>query len=726
LSQAWKLLAIIVSFLFFLGYFLQKAIDTSTFYMTESHEQTLELLSELFSVFVAMSIFSITWYAYNKSRNNHSLFLGAAFFTSGILILFHLLSYPFMPDFLNLNSENKASNFFILSRFFLAIFLLASVYIHKYSLPRLINKKAMGLSIIALLSVLLASVLFQVSLLYIKFNINSSNNINIVLSIITIILLVVAYLYTKRAKETGDNNLLYLSYGSIIILFSNLVYFYYEFSGHFLIICGFFCFFLSLYKSSVELPYEKLAIAEEKLKSDAEERFRIIFDNALDGILIPEIETKKFYMVNNTMCKMLGFDKEELMNMSAMDIHPKKDLPNIMNQFEKQARKEIELIRDIPVQRKDGSIFYADINSTPITINGKIYMLGIFRDVTERKLASEAIQNSEKNLKDAQSLAHIGSWQWIIATDTVKWSEELYHINGLNPNSSAPSYAKMSSCYTPQSWKQLSAAVEKALKTGEPYELDLDMVRPNGTMVYTSVLGKPYYDASGKIAGLHGTVQDITERRLAEEKINKSLLEKEVLLREIHHRVKNNMQIVSSLMNLQTQTIEDKKYKDIFIESQNRIHTMAIIHEKLYRSDNLAQINFKEYIEEIVTNIFSSYRLNTNIKIDINVKNIPINMDTAVPCGLIINELITNSLKYAFPEGRPGKIQISVDSKENNMIQLLISDDGIGIPKEIDIRNTRTLGLTLITALAENQLSGELILNREKGTEFQISFRGTK
>jgi two-component sensor histidine kinase len=174
---------------------------------------------------------------------------------------------------------------------------------------------------------------------------------------------------------------------------------------------------------------------------------------------------------------------------------------------------------------------------------------------------------------------------------------------------------------------------------------------------------------------------------------------------------------------LQSQNIEEKKYKDMFIESQNRIYSMALIHEKLYQSESIAQINFKEYIEGIVSNIFESYGLKSNIKIDNNVENIPIKIDYAIPCGLIINELVTNSLKYAFPDGRQGKIQISLKSNDNNMIQLSISDDGIGLPKDLDIRNTKSLGLHLATALAESQLYGEIILNRERGTEFKINFR---
>jgi len=214
------------------------------------------------------------------------------------------------------------------------------------------------------------------------------------------------------------------------------------------------------------------------------------------------------------------------------------------------------------------------------------------------------------------------------------------------------------------------------------------------------------------------------KRKLAEDKIKSSLEEKEVLLREIHHRVKNNMQIVSSLLLLQSENIEDKKYRDIFIDSQNRIQAMALIHEKLYQSESLAQINFKEYIDSIVSNISESYGQKSNIKLDINIENVPLNINYAVPCGLIINELVTNSFKYAFPDGRQGIIKISAKSNDDGMIQLSISDDGIGIPKDLDIRNTNSLGLRLIIGLAESQLHGEMILNRDSGTEFQINFRG--
>lgn len=213
--------------------------------------------------------------------------------------------------------------------------------------------------------------------------------------------------------------------------------------------------------------------------------------------------------------------------------------------------------------------------------------------------------------------------------------------------------------------------------------------------------------------------------KISNENINKSLEEKEILLREIHHRIKNNMQIIISLLRLQSQNIEEK-YRETFIDSQNKIYAMSLIHEKLYQSTNIAQINFKEYIEGIISNIVESYGSKKKIKIEINVENIPIKIDQAMPSGLIINELITNSFKYAFPDGRHGKIQITAKLIDNNMINLSISDDGIGIPKDFNIKNTDTLGLELVTSLAEVQLHGEILLNRDNGTHFQINFRNGK
>ena len=218
---------------------------------------------------------------------------------------------------------------------------------------------------------------------------------------------------------------------------------------------------------------------------------------------------------------------------------------------------------------------------------------------------------------------------------------------------------------------------------------------------------------------------DITKRKTDENQIKSSLKEKNILLQEIHHRVKNNMQIISSLLNLQTKYIEDEKAVDILKESQNRVRSMAMIHEKLYQSKDLSHINFDDYIQSLVSKLFYSYNTEkTYIKPIFEVENLSLNIDTAVPCGLIISELVSNSLKYAFPTGMNGEILVSLKFVDNKY-ELIISDNGIGIPAEIDLNKLDTLGLLLVTTLTE-QIDGEITINRNHGTEFIIRFEEIK
>ena len=206
--------------------------------------------------------------------------------------------------------------------------------------------------------------------------------------------------------------------------------------------------------------------------------------------------------------------------------------------------------------------------------------------------------------------------------------------------------------------------------------------------------------------------------------LNKSLQEKELLLKEIHHRVKNNMQIISSMLSLQIENIKEKKIIDMFIESQNRISSMALVHEKLYKSSDFRNIDFKEHIYDLGKNLFRSLNNNSkDIKFNINAEKILMDIDHVIPAGLIINELVTNSLKYAFPDSMNGEINISFISTNENMFELVVRDNGIGFPKDLDFRKTRSLGLHLVTILAENQLHGTIDLDRSKGTEFQIKFK---
>jgi two-component sensor histidine kinase len=216
---------------------------------------------------------------------------------------------------------------------------------------------------------------------------------------------------------------------------------------------------------------------------------------------------------------------------------------------------------------------------------------------------------------------------------------------------------------------------------------------------------------------------ELVERQRAEEQIKASLKEKEVLLKEIHHRVKNNLQIISSLLKLQSSYIKDKQALEMFKDSQSRIRSMALIHEKLYQSQNLSKINFAEYIHDLTMHLLRSYSTNSQqIHLRLTNNEIWLSIDTAVPCGLIINELVSNSLKHAFPiANQEGEIHVDLYASPDHKFTLIVSDNGIGFPQALDFQNTESLGLELVCTLTE-QLEGTIELDDRRGTTFKIMF----
>jgi two-component sensor histidine kinase len=203
-----------------------------------------------------------------------------------------------------------------------------------------------------------------------------------------------------------------------------------------------------------------------------------------------------------------------------------------------------------------------------------------------------------------------------------------------------------------------------------------------------------------------------------------SLKEKEVLLKEIHHRVKNNLQVISSLLNLQARYLADPAAREIFNETQNRVLSIALVHEKLYQSPNLSHVNFAEYASALVDNLFHTYNANSRgIARTIDVGGAQLPIDVAIPCGLIVNELVTNALKHAFPSGRTGTLQIILKETEPRRFELLVADDGIGLPKDLEPRQTQSLGLDLVFTFAE-QLEATVDITRDSGTRFSLRFSG--
>jgi len=267
-------------------------------------------------------------------------------------------------------------------------------------------------------------------------------------------------------------------------------------------------------------------------------------------------------------------------------------------------------------------------------------------------------------------------------------------------------------------WNQVQAAVN----TRNPFQLLYRIRTRGGEIKWVWEKGRGVYTTDGTLLALEGFITDITEQKEAEEKIRESLHEKEILLKEIHHRVKNNLQIIYSLLNLQSGYVRDAQSLNMFRECRNRVKSMAIIHEVLYQSKDLAKVNFADYIRSLVSNLNRVYGANSAaIEMKIDVGDVKLDIDTAIPCGLIINELVSNALKYAFPPGRGGQISIIFHPADTNKYELIVKDNGVGLPADVDIQNTETLGLQLVSTLTD-QLRGRIEVSRSEGTEFKINF----
>ena len=274
--------------------------------------------------------------------------------------------------------------------------------------------------------------------------------------------------------------------------------------------------------------------------------------------------------------------------------------------------------------------------------------------------------------------------------------------------------------HKPELINEMKSAYKKA-QLGISQNFESVIYGSNGKqMIYETFLSPIKIKGKNKF-DLACLAVDLTNKNEIELKLRKLLNEKEVLLKEVHHRVKNNLQVISSILNLQSSYVKDQMTLDILRESQNRIKAMSFIHESLYRSDDFSFVNFSNYINSLSSNLVQTYIIkHANINLELDLGNVNLSLDQAIPCGLIINELVSNSIKYAFPFNRNGKIRIEL-IKQGNKINLKVSDNGVGLPDNLDVENTDTLGLQLVYILI-SQLDGDIKVINKKGTTFLFNF----
>ncbi len=374
---------------------------------------------------------------------------------------------------------------------------------------------------------------------------------------------------------------------------------------------------------------------------------------------------------------------------------------------------------------KDKELLESIADHTAPILHARIQRARLDKD---RKHAEEALRESEERFNLAVNATLDGIWDWNILTNEEYFAPRWCEILGYSHDD--PELLHVFESWASQihadDYERVMDAVKAHLEKGNTFDIDYRHRHKSGEYRWQNSRGQAVFDEKDKPIRMVGCIRDITDQKEAAVQIKASLKEKEVLLQEVHHRVKNNMQVIMSLLRLQSDSIDDQKYADLLKESQDRIKSMALIHEKFYQSDNFADIDFDEYVRSLSTELFRSYGADPNkIALKTQIEDISLMLDYAIPCGLIVNELISNSLKYAFPEGREGEIKVVFRSTDSDELDLTVSDDGIGLPKDLDVRNTESLGLHLVSVLAEHQLGGKLDVRREKGTEFRLRFKLT-
>jgi PAS domain S-box-containing protein len=486
----------------------------------------------------------------------------------------------------------------------------------------------------------------------------------------------------------------------------------------------------------------------EKALKESEARYSALFYHNNSISLIIDPDTGMIVDANSAACSYYGYTQEQMTGLRIFDLNR---LP------------QEKVLRDLSAGKNSGekhffsSHFLAsgerrnvEVFSGPITVRGKPLFYSIIHDITDRKRAEAALKESERQL--AEIIDHLPDATFVIdrSGKVISWNKAIEEMTGVKAKDmvgkgdyeyALPFYGTRRPVLVDlvfESDEELERKYYNVIqKRGDLIIAETDLPTPLGKNATLWGKASPLYDEKGNKTGAIETIRDVTERKKTEDrlrsfneelergiaertaKINASLQEKVVLLREIHHRVKNNLQIVISLLNLQTRQIPDENIKKMLQESQNRIKVMALVHEKLYRSDDISHIILSEYIRNLVTILLDFYVLERRmVTAKVEMKDITLNIDTAIPIGLMINELVSNSLKHAFPEGRKGEIAISVQ-KTDHTLTILYKDNGVGIPEGFDWRNAPSLGLRLVISLVE-QLMGTIELNRDQGTEFTI------
>lgn len=483
---------------------------------------------------------------------------------------------------------------------------------------------------------------------------------------------------------------------------------------------------------------------------DYSDYLKLIINNPGNGVALMQMNGDKLELAdfNQEALRILNVNGKEALEQKLSGMFPVNENNDAGNNYQLRIREsEDEQIIDvkvIPLSLKTGNYLLATI----MDVTQQIRKQGeLSREMLRAELAEESNKMLAREIEERIRIER-RLQEEILRTKAIYDSSSNTLLLTLNPelrfssfNSHCRQYfewqtsqefkenlqfeAYFKSLFPPVYLRYFSILMQQ-VKKGKSFQIEISFTNRKEQNIWLDTFINPIFDTNGNVSEISLVCHDISEKKLNEKEIIQSLKEKEVLLKEVHHRVKNNLQVISSILSLQSNYTQDEKILEILSESKDRVRSMAIIHENLYRTNNFSSINFSTYVKELAHNLIASYQFNKNVKIHLEFKisEVELNLDQAIPCGLVINEIITNSIKYAFSDKKEGIISL-VMKEEDGRIFIEVGDNGIGFSKKPGHLDSDSLGIQLIITLIE-QLEGNIKLDNSQGIKYLINFEKEK
>ena len=470
---------------------------------------------------------------------------------------------------------------------------------------------------------------------------------------------------------------------------------------------------ISFALETIELN-ERRKIAEQKILED-ELILNALVNNIPESVLLTDIEGNIIYS-NDIVAKRFGTSQEKLIGTNTFNL-VEKDVGETRKMKIKEA---VVSGKQVKFQDKRNGRYIDNYINPVFNQEGNVTRLAILGiDRTESIKADDEIKKSEQLLRFHVENTPLGVVEWDTDFRVKRWNHSAEKIFGYTESEAIGKHASF--IVAPESKQVVDDSWEGLLNNSGGFRSTNSNLNKDGDIIICSWYNTPLLDKDGKVMRVLSLVDDITEKVKAENELKISLDERELLLKEIHHRVKNNLQVVASLLKIQAEHVKDEASKGYFKISADRVRAMALIHQQLYGSTNLSRINFEYYLRNLASHLYNLYcQKPEGIKMNLKARGVTMSIDNAVPCGLLVNEILTNSLKYAFPDNRKGEINVNLEMTGDQYI-LEISDNGIGMSQEVDFATEKTLGVQLIQMLVE-QLDATMDIKRSKGTSFKIKF----